>query len=111
MKRIPKQPPEGLVAWEIEPGKVIFVHPLDESVDDPCLTAAEREIAALVLEGCDNPTIARIRRTAVRTTANQVASIFAKLGVRSRAELAARVFARPETRLTRRRSRARGPRG
>jgi DNA-binding NarL/FixJ family response regulator len=41
----------------------------------------------LVLEGKSNQEIAKSRRTAVRTVANQVASIFRKLGVGSRSEL------------------------
>ena len=53
------------------------------------LTPAERAVLALLLEGKSNPQIARARRTAVRTVANQVASLFKKLSVSSRAELIA----------------------
>ncbi|MBL8954105.1 MAG: response regulator transcription factor [Myxococcaceae bacterium] len=54
------------------------------------LTPAERVVVALLLEGKTNPQIARARKTSVRTVANQVASIFKKLSVGSRAELIAR---------------------
>jgi DNA-binding NarL/FixJ family response regulator len=55
------------------------------------LSPAEREIARLAMRGLSNETIASRRRTALRTVANQLASIYKKLGVASRAELAARV--------------------
>ena len=58
------------------------------------LTAAEEEVVALVLEGLSNAGIARRRRTRQRTVANQLASIFRKLGVSSRSELAAAVCSR-----------------
>lgn len=89
--KLPKDPPGGIVAYELEPGKLLFVHPLPSAFDDTKLSPAEREVAALILHGRDNASIARLRGTSVRTTANQVASIFDKLGVRSRAQLAALV--------------------
>jgi len=57
------------------------------------LTAAERQVALAILAGYSNVEIARMRGSAPRTIANQVATMFRKLGVRSRAELAARSFA------------------
>lgn len=54
------------------------------------LTPAQREVAALLLSGLTNAEIAGRRGTAVRTVANQVASVFERLGVRSRLELFAR---------------------
>ena len=61
------------------------------STPGPVLTPAEREVMTLLLAGKSNGEIARQRKTAVRTVANQVASLFRKLGVGSRAALAARV--------------------
>lgn len=87
---LPKEPPIGVIAYELEPGKILFVHALPNAFDDAKLSPSEREVAALMLHGRDNASIASLRGTSVRTTANQVASIFAKLGVRSRAELAAK---------------------
>jgi DNA-binding NarL/FixJ family response regulator len=55
------------------------------------LTSAECNVLQGLLKGLSNPQIAAIRKSAVRTVANQVAKIFAKLGVRSRAELLATV--------------------
>lgn len=57
----------------------------------PRLTPAERAVMALLLAGKSNAEIAKARKTAVRTVANQVASLFRKFGVGSRAELAAKV--------------------
>jgi len=55
------------------------------------LTPAEREVVMGLLEGRSNADIASERGTSQRTVANQIASIFEKVGVRSRAELAARI--------------------
>lgn len=54
------------------------------------LTDAERAIAHLLLSGLSNEEIADARRRSVTTIAKQVASVFRKLGVCSRAELASR---------------------
>lgn len=59
------------------------------------LTPAELEVARLLLEGHSNAEIARLRRTAQRTVANQIARIFEKLGVGSRAELLASLLRSP----------------
>jgi DNA-binding CsgD family transcriptional regulator len=53
------------------------------------LTPAEKAVVTLMLEGTGNTEIARARGTSGRTVANQIASVFRKLGVGSRAELAA----------------------
>lgn len=52
------------------------------------LTDAEEEIAVMLLLGLTNQVIADRRGTSVNTVQNQVASIFDKVGVHSRAELA-----------------------
>jgi DNA-binding NarL/FixJ family response regulator len=57
----------------------------------PTLSEAEREVHAALLRGESNAAIALQRGTSVRTVANQVQSLFRKLGVRSRAELAVEV--------------------
>ena len=51
------------------------------------LSPAERQVARLAAAGLPNAEIARSRGSAVRTVANQIASAFRKLGVRSRLEL------------------------
>jgi DNA-binding CsgD family transcriptional regulator len=51
------------------------------------LTATERAVTDLVLRGLSTAEIARRRRRSSRTIANQIASLFQKLGVRSRREL------------------------
>jgi DNA-binding NarL/FixJ family response regulator len=53
------------------------------------LSAAEREIAGFVLRGFSNDRIARERSTSAHTIANQLRTLYVKLGVSSRSELAA----------------------
>jgi DNA-binding CsgD family transcriptional regulator len=55
------------------------------------MTRAEREIAAHVMNGHSNASIARRRGTSSRTVANQLAALYRKLRVGSRTELAARL--------------------
>lgn len=51
------------------------------------LTNAEAQIAELVLRGASSAEIARARGVSLRTIANQLASIYRKVGVCTRAEL------------------------
>lgn len=51
------------------------------------LSSAEREVARLVYEGYANREIAARRHTSARTVANQLASIYRKMGINSRQEL------------------------
>ena len=53
------------------------------------LSEAEQKVALGLIAGKSTAEIAAERRTSVRTVANQIASLFAKLGVRSRLQLAA----------------------
>lgn len=59
----------------------------------PSLTAAERSVAELLLQGLSTPRIAALRGSRPRTVANQIAAIFRKAGVSSRAELSAHTSA------------------
>ena len=64
--------------------------PSPRSRPHPPLTAAEREVMTALLDGKSYAEIARRRRRSVNTIAKQAGSAFRKLGVSSRAELAAR---------------------
>ena len=55
------------------------------------LSGAERAVLQLVARGLDNRAIAAQLGKSDKTVRNQVSSIFAKLGVRSRAEAIVRV--------------------
>lgn len=55
----------------------------------PGLAPGERAVAELALLGLTNAEIGARRRTSARTVANQLATVYRKLGVGSRAELAA----------------------
>jgi len=58
------------------------------------LSSAEREVANDAAAGLSNAAIAKKRGRSVRTIANQLASVYRKLSVASRAELAARSLER-----------------
>lgn len=77
-------------------GKELFVLSLPSPAAQlpTVLTAAERHVAGLVLDGLSNRTIAQVRGTSVRTVANQIASVFRKLNVTGRAELGDAVVGR-----------------
>ena len=61
------------------------------------LTEAERAVALAVLRGHTNEQIAHERRTSLHTIKNQITSIFTKLGVTSRIELAHRLSPKTES--------------
>jgi len=65
---------------------VVFSFPVASPELPPSLSASERTVALALLEGLSNAEIAKARRTSVRTVANQIASLFRKLGVSSRSE-------------------------
>lgn len=94
MAKLGVDPPPKLRAWT-------FAHDGDEYVvfewdgalvEAPrALTRTERELLERVLCGESNERIAKARGTKPRTVANQLASIYRKLGVCSRTELIARL--------------------
>src|SRR5205814_7347921 len=59
------------------------------------LTEAERAVALLVVDGRTNAEIGRTRNASPRTIANQVSSLFRKLGVHGRCELIRSLLAMP----------------
>lgn len=89
-------PPRGLTARRMTllgDEHIVLSFPLGAPEVPSSLTKAEREVALLVLEGRADAEIASIRGVSKRTVANQIASIFRKLEVSSRVELAARLRA------------------
>ncbi|MEM7412456.1 MAG: helix-turn-helix transcriptional regulator [Myxococcota bacterium] len=72
---------------------LVGAHPLLDEAAAEALSPAEREVTSALLAGSTSLDIASRRGTSVRTIANQIASIFEKLGVHSRVELAARLHA------------------
>lgn len=80
--------------FEVGPDEyAVFSFPFDAGATAPSvctlLTDAELAVTRLVLEGQGNAAIAKARGTSVRTVANQLASIFSKLEIGSRWQLAA----------------------
>lgn len=59
----------------------------------PGLSPAEREVSLLALQGLPNLEIAKIRGASPRTIANQLATVYRKLGAKGRRELRARASA------------------
>jgi len=88
-------PPGALRATRLEPPceeLVLLSWPLRHDVVPPGpLTPAEVAVAELALSGFANGEIARARGRSPRTVANQLASVYRKLCVASRSELAARL--------------------
>jgi DNA-binding CsgD family transcriptional regulator len=72
---------------------VLVSVPIATELDSPrsaALTQSEHAVAALAASGLSNAAIARRRRCSVRTVANQLSSVYEKLGLKSRRELRAR---------------------
>lgn len=88
--RIPA--PKGLKAARFEVAGeeyALLVFPIEaRPAPQQELTTAERAVAQLVLKGFANEEIAAMRRSSYRTVANQLQSIYRKVGVGSRVELA-----------------------
>lgn len=77
--------------WQFEAKKHLegLSSAIDEQMDRWALTAAEKEVARLLLKGLSLKEIAAIRFTAEKTTRTQSASIYQKSGLVGRSELAA----------------------
>jgi DNA-binding NarL/FixJ family response regulator len=95
-----KHSPPALTAYRVpdDDDLVVFFWQTEEQRAAAALSPAEREVLELLAAGHTNAEIARRRRSSVRTVANQVASIFRRLGVGSRAQLAAALSRRPRSR-------------
>lgn len=87
-------PPASLVAWHLDLGDGQELALFEFATSDSCpraagVTAAERVVLVLAVAGLSNAEIAARRGVSPRTVANQLASLFRKLGVHSRLELQA----------------------
>ena len=79
----------GLNHLELLRIAALLAHDPRADADEPTLTAAEREVLALVRQGLSNAEIAAQRGRSVRTIANQVAHLLEKTGRPSRRALIA----------------------
>lgn len=82
--------PAGLVVEpSFEAGEaLVYSFPLVTRARLDVLTPAERGVLEGVRHGLSNAEIARLRGASPRTVANQIASVFKKLGAQSRLDLA-----------------------
>jgi DNA-binding NarL/FixJ family response regulator len=90
---IPRHLRARRVSWG-EDELCVFSFPLPSRAAAVKLTPAEQAVMRLALAGHSNASIAARRGVAARTVANQLASVFQKLGVSSRTELAGSVSRR-----------------
>ena len=81
----------GPTALTIEPAKSAQIAPI--IVEAYCLTAREQEITRLVARGMSNQEIAADLFLSPHTVRDHLKAIFAKVGVGSRGELVAKLFA------------------
>jgi DNA-binding NarL/FixJ family response regulator len=72
--------PDDLGAWAVEAGPAA-------APGLQRLSPGEREVARYLLDGLTTAHIAELRGSAYRTVANQIASIYEKVGAQSRADL------------------------
>lgn len=93
-------PRNGLCASATtDDGLVVLRYPTPPWPIPGDLTSAEMSIVRHLIEGATAAEIAAARGTSPRTIANQVASVFQKLGVQSRIELLAALRTRPLARV------------
>lgn len=64
-------------------------HAIHQQFDDWGFTAAEKDIAGLLLKGCSHKQIAEVRQSNVSTVRQQAQAIYRKSGQQNRSELAA----------------------
>lgn len=91
------EPPEGLRSSRLRVDSeeyVVLSYPVVGPSLPVSLSPSEREVALLVAHGLSNADIARARGVSRNTVANQIASLFRKLGVGSRLELARKIAGR-----------------
>ena len=86
----PLAAPSELEASTFEVGGdeyAVFAFNLPDLKPPADLSRAEREVVRAAAGGCSNAEIAKGRGTSARTVANQLRSIYSKLGIASRVEL------------------------
>lgn len=81
----------GLPSFRLGGEELVVVSIPAPRVPEDRLTAAEKEVVEGIAQGLSNAAIAERREVSPSTVANQIASIYRKLGVGSRTELLARL--------------------
>lgn len=83
--------PDGRVAVMVYPEKAPDLSPVMAAAH--FLSARERQVTSLVLQGCSTQEIASRLHVSPYTVQDHLKKVFAKVGVRSRRELVAQIFA------------------
>ena len=82
----------GAAAYSLGDGLVLLRLPDPEpGFPEGVLTPAEEEVARAIFRGSSTEEVAAARGVSAKTISNQLRSIYQKLGVASRAEMAARL--------------------
>ena len=81
----------GPVAVVVEPAKSAQIAPI--IVEAYCLTPREQQITQVVARGLSNPEIAEGLHLSTHTVRDHLKAVFGKVGVGSRGELVAKLFA------------------
>ena len=76
---------------DVDGYRCVVIGPLEQR-DGAALSPREREIARMVAEGYPNKTIAAVLEISSWTVSTHLRRVFAKLGVRTRAAMVARVL-------------------
>jgi DNA-binding NarL/FixJ family response regulator len=76
----------------VSSGQLVYPRELRTAAERPTLTHREKQVLGLVVMGCTNSEIAAKLWLAESTIKSHLSSAFGKLGVRSRAEAAARIL-------------------
>ena len=98
-RRRPRKPPQPSAPSDFRAAElrsdersfIVMSYPLPAWEMPDVLTAAEKEVLRALLAGATARELAGQRGVSPRTIANQIASVFKKLGAQSRLELAARL--------------------
>ena len=91
LEKVLKRSGEDLKRWQEKASSILrgLGEKIDEQLDEWCLSAAEKEIALMLIKGFSTREMAHFRGTNEKTVRQQASQIYAKANLENRAELAA----------------------
>ena len=89
LKRFLKRSGEDLKHWQEKASSILrgLGEKIDEQLDEWCLSAAEKEIALMLIKGFSTRDMAHFRGTNEKTVRQQASQVYAKANLENRAEL------------------------